>query len=938
MGLDIALNAALSGLKASQEALGVISGNITNVNTENYARRVVTQASNVVNGIGQGVRIDGIERNVDEFVSEAMRMQKSIVGYSETVEDYYQRVTDLFGKPGASDNLSTRLNEFYSSVKTLADNPELASLKLNAVKSADLLANKISEIANKMHEYRFKADKEIEESTRQVNEYLSRLYSINTAIMKTSKSSGSLANLTEERDVLLQKLAEHINFESFFRANGQVVINTASGIALLDDNFYQLRYTSSSTVDKLINNGYINSLSVVNVDPRTNVDGFAEELVTSAKSADVETKLKSGKIKALIDLRDNFIGKVIEEVDLLATKLRDEANKVHNNGAAIPASGLLKSTNPLLSTSELYFQGKWRLGLVDDDGKPVTFPNGSELNPLTIDFSTLKGRSPNGIPMVSDVIKEINDYFYYTPTLPKTALGNLQDLRLVANSNFSTTPNGIVTFDLEVDNNSNSKARVEVLGVAVNNGATGLTSALPGFSDVAAGENRKTGQPLTISFAAGTGGPYNVDIQVRVTDDNNNVYNSVVRFSVSDTPASTTVLNDRYIASSVVSGDAVIKAPLTTQKFLEASFVDENESAVSTGYVGYLKLEALKQGYHIVIDEMDSYEKGDFNYTSNTVSSRGPSGFGFSHFMGLNDLFVNSNHNFKDDKAGLSFKVRQDILDNPNFVSTGKLVQMSPYTESRVIGDQKATATMRFLGNPSIGDTININGTTFTFVAAAGANNQITIGGSLPATLINITTVLSSLNSTTAATADKANYISNGIDTVNLEFKSAGTNGNSFSLAANMATTGVSLNGNVASYTPTDSLIGGTDKVANVKIQPNSYEVTIGNNASAYEMSQVFSKSFNFKASGNLPSLSGSLSTYTGNVISNTSVLTTYAVETKSKDQLIFDGFRNKFESGSGVNEKEELALVILYQNSFNAAAKVIQVTKELFQVLFDSL
>ncbi|MFN7095846.1 MAG: flagellar basal body protein, partial [Burkholderiales bacterium] len=61
MGLNIALESALSGLRASQESLAVLSNNIANVNTENYSRRVVEQTSSNVGGVGQGVHITAIK-------------------------------------------------------------------------------------------------------------------------------------------------------------------------------------------------------------------------------------------------------------------------------------------------------------------------------------------------------------------------------------------------------------------------------------------------------------------------------------------------------------------------------------------------------------------------------------------------------------------------------------------------------------------------------------------------------------------------------------------------------------------------------------------------------------------------------------------------------------------------------------------------------------
>ena len=74
MSLTATLKTASSGLNAAQASLRAVSDNIANVNTPGYVRKAVNQQPLVVNGVGQGVKIDGVQRITDQYLQTASRM------------------------------------------------------------------------------------------------------------------------------------------------------------------------------------------------------------------------------------------------------------------------------------------------------------------------------------------------------------------------------------------------------------------------------------------------------------------------------------------------------------------------------------------------------------------------------------------------------------------------------------------------------------------------------------------------------------------------------------------------------------------------------------------------------------------------------------------------------------------------------------------------
>ena len=94
----------------------------------------------------------------------------------------------------------------------------------------------------------------------------------------------------------------------------------------------------------------------------------------------------------------------------------------------------------------------------------------------------------------------------------------------------------------------------------------------------------------------------------------------------------------------------------------------------------------------------------------------------------------------------------------------------------------------------------------------------------------------------------------------------------------------------------------------------------------------------NFSAAGHLTGISVTLSDYSGQLLSNTARLAAQA-ETVSTDRRgIRDEINAQISDVSGVNLDEELSNLVLYQNAYNAAARMIRAAEELFDTLLDAV
>ncbi|HYN37638.1 MAG TPA: phage tail tube protein [Rhodospirillales bacterium] len=100
----------------------------------------------------------------------------------------------------------------------------------------------------------------------------------------------------------------------------------------------------------------------------------------------------------------------------------------------------------------------------------------------------------------------------------------------------------------------------------------------------------------------------------------------------------------------------------------------------------------------------------------------------------------------------------------------------------------KASGQIAFSGQPAANSTITLNGITWTFVTGTPSGNQTQIGANIDATL---TALASDLNGSADAQISKCTYTADTTDDrLDIQFDTAGTAGNSFTVAASANSNG----------------------------------------------------------------------------------------------------------------------------------------------------
>jgi flagellar hook-associated protein 1 FlgK len=351
VSLTLTLLNAVSGLQVNQAAINVTTQNVSNANTEGYSRKIVDQSSIVLaDGTGGGVQIADIARRVDEFLLKDLRTQTAAVGKFGVTNDFEMRLQQFFGSPSSGISLGDRIAEFAARLQALAVTPEADTERLDVINAAQTLVQQYRQMASDIQSLRTDADSNIDSAIDVIAAQLSIVQTLNVDIANNLATLQPTGDLRDQRDVALNKIAEQIDITYFSRSDGQVVVMLADGTPLLDGAAATLAYTPAS------------SMSASITYPSAGINGI------TLNGVDITTRIKSGRLKALIDMRDTTLPNLQTQIDTLATTLKTQVNTIHNDGAGFPAANSLTGTRTVASGDSFQGTGTVRIAVVNASG------------------------------------------------------------------------------------------------------------------------------------------------------------------------------------------------------------------------------------------------------------------------------------------------------------------------------------------------------------------------------------------------------------------------------------------------------------------------------------------------------------------------------------------------------------------------------------------
>ncbi|MHC2439480.1 flagellar hook-associated protein FlgK [Bradyrhizobium sp. USDA 4451] len=363
--LDIARSIAFSGLSATQVQISIASANISNADTKGYTEKTANQSSSVTAGVGTGVTITGITSSVDKLLLKSLVSADSDLGAADTNNSYLTELQQLYGSTSSSDSsttgtsLANTIAAFESALSSLASTPSSASLQANAVSALNAVTDQLQQTSSGIQKLRSNADQDIASSVTDINSDLQQISDLNKQIKQEAAAGQPTADLEDQRNSALQDLASQMNVSYFTNSSGDVQVYTGSGQALVDSTAHPLSYTPASSVT-----------AATTYTAGSATSGFS---AITVNGVDITSQITSGKVSALITLRDQTLPAAQSQLDELAQQLTATVNAVSNQGTSLPPPATLTGTATVSNSTPLSATGTVRIAVTDKSGNLVSY-------------------------------------------------------------------------------------------------------------------------------------------------------------------------------------------------------------------------------------------------------------------------------------------------------------------------------------------------------------------------------------------------------------------------------------------------------------------------------------------------------------------------------------------------------------------------------------
>ena len=375
MSLTLALNNAVSGLKAAQASLATISNNVSNANTVGYTKKYQNQSSAVSNGTCAGVNTPVVIRKVDELLRRDIRRESSTLGATNVRNSYYTQMQQLLGSTTSGGNLNASVNNLQKSLAALGATPSDSGLQQNVVAAARNVALSLNRTAKGVQDLRQSAENEIKTSIDTINQNLQQVVTLNRQITRAFALGEPTGDLADQRDLAVSKIAEQMGIQTFTRDSGEMVVYSSTGRTLVDGQVNLIQYTPTNSVNASTTFGQI----------KLGPDNIV-----------ITNEFTSGRMQALMEMRDKTLPEITSQLNLMARGLYEKtwsppflpsstAQGVDQTGqnpfAIISFGGNLPSTAPAgTSTGPISFNATVENGVVTNPSYALVDSAGNVYN------------------------------------------------------------------------------------------------------------------------------------------------------------------------------------------------------------------------------------------------------------------------------------------------------------------------------------------------------------------------------------------------------------------------------------------------------------------------------------------------------------------------------------------------------------------------------
>ena len=346
-GISNLFNIGSSALSAFQQSLAVTAHNMANVDTKGYSKQdaILAEAS-PINGrpgqIGTGVQVTAIQRNVDSFIDGQLLASREKLGQNDASNSALSDIERLFGDSN-DQSLGTDLNNLFDAFQDVATDPSNVTARSALLSNAQTIVDRFHQADSTLATQRQSLDQEVGQTVTTINNLAQQVADLNDKISQAELSGQHANDLRDQRQRLVNDLGEQIGVTTLEGAHGQLSIFTGNGQALVDNT----RAYALTGVPNAANSGFLDI-----------------QYQGGGSPVSIASVISGGRLKGLLDARDQTIPAVLNKLDTLAANLVTEVNTQHRLGVGLDGSTGLNFFNPAGVTAR-------SIGVAITDGQQV---------------------------------------------------------------------------------------------------------------------------------------------------------------------------------------------------------------------------------------------------------------------------------------------------------------------------------------------------------------------------------------------------------------------------------------------------------------------------------------------------------------------------------------------------------------------------------------
>ena len=388
MGLSSALATAMSGLRANQAALSIVSGNIANAQTPGYVTQTPNQVEVATGTSGTSVDVTGVSRQLDLYIQSQLRTETSGSGYADQMSNILGQLQSVYGTPGGDGTLETTYNNFTSALQALSTSQGSESAQTAALGAAQSLAQSLNATSQGIQTLRTNVSQDIGSSVTQANADMSTIATINTQLQGLAPTDPAAATLMDQRDNAINDLSKLMDVRTVTDSSNETSVFTTSGVQLVGGELAS-KMTFSSPGTLTANNLYSSN-------PAQNGVGSLTIALPNGGSYDMvaNKSITSGQIAADLTLRDQTLVQAQTQIDQLAATMSSALSDTTTPGTAISGTpaGFSVSTSNIqpgntinLTVTNTGTNAKQQISIVNvTDPTALPLPNAPNANPKMI--------------------------------------------------------------------------------------------------------------------------------------------------------------------------------------------------------------------------------------------------------------------------------------------------------------------------------------------------------------------------------------------------------------------------------------------------------------------------------------------------------------------------------------------------------------------------